>query len=154
MNARNYEKLTWNERVLQRLKHTYIVFGCDVFDKWHDFKSCLRVQTWCWFIEKDYLWAGDELTGHCNSSLLPSADSFTNWSSDKCIRLLLQSKSGEESLDTSDTIGFGDGTVYIVRKSCRDLTIGWTYDDSANFAAKYNVSFTVSAPRKASSCST
>ena len=81
-----------------------------VSDKGHDLKTCGRIKTACWLIEKENLGTSDELTGYADTSLLTTTDTLANWSTNDGVGLAVNTKRIEKLGDTVNTFFLGYGT--------------------------------------------
>lgn len=133
---------------------TYVVLLSDVLDEGNNLLTCGGIKTAGWFVEEQQLRAGNQLTCDTDAALLASADTFTNWSADKCMLLFPEAERIEKTVNSTHAIGLRQASTQKMISWRYVYMNGKTYDELDNLAAKLNVSRTVNEPMRASSCST
>lgn len=68
----------------------------DTLNKLDDFVASRRVKSTCRFVEKEYLWGRDQLTGDADTSLLTARHTLADRRPDQSIGLRSEAEGGQE----------------------------------------------------------
>lgn len=68
----------------------------------NNLKARRRIQPARRLIKKQYLWRSDELASHTDPPCLSTTNPLPNWRPNQRLSLALQSKRGNERIDSSD----------------------------------------------------
>jgi hypothetical protein len=67
--------------------HQDLVLLRDTLNKLDDFVASRRVKSTCRFVEEEYLWGRDQLTGDADTSFLTARHTLADGRTDQCIGL-------------------------------------------------------------------